>query len=329
MHRGCWTQMQGHCLTECRKSMKQLSLFCLFIALLFSCEDDGGGVNPFDEQIVNQDTVVLELVNPDPASIAGIYQNIFRPTCANVGCHDGTFEPDFRTLESSYNTLVFQEPIKNDGNYLYRVNPGNPQTSVIMARLENSIGPQMPIQIEPDSDWPAKKTEYINNIRTWITAGAPDISGNVRGDNKPTAVLIGAAAMSQGSWLTRSANNGPIKIASDATEMTLYFAFYHDDMESKNLTHNKIRFANTRDAFDVTDDLSLTILSSPVFERGFYGETVAYTHKIDFNPGADLGTTTGQWYFRVYVQDNQNPVTELPTNDAIFHVKEYMSFKWQ
>jgi hypothetical protein len=33
-------------------------------------------------------------------------QNAVR-TCANSGCHDGTFEPDFRTLEGSYNTLLF------------------------------------------------------------------------------------------------------------------------------------------------------------------------------------------------------------------------------
>ena len=36
------------------------------------------------------------------------------PTCANSGCHDGTFEPDFRTVGSSWNTLVNHPVIAND-----------------------------------------------------------------------------------------------------------------------------------------------------------------------------------------------------------------------
>ena len=137
-------------------------------------------MNPFDGQVVNQDTVSLHIINPEPNSIAGIYQNVLKPTCANSGCHDGTFEPDYRTLNSAYNTLVYQTPIKNDGNYSFRVEPYNAQGSILMARLRNMVTPSMPIQIEPDSDWPQKKDQYINNIQTWINNGAPDIMGNVR-----------------------------------------------------------------------------------------------------------------------------------------------------
>ena len=65
------------------------------------------------------------------------------PHCANSGCHDGSFEPDFRTIESSYNTLVYQPVIKNnpDGNYQFRVKAGNIDESVLYARLlSNSDG---------------------------------------------------------------------------------------------------------------------------------------------------------------------------------------------
>ncbi|MBK7268515.1 MAG: hypothetical protein IPI07_03030, partial [Flavobacteriales bacterium] len=30
------------------------------------------------------------------------------------GCHDGTFEPEFRTIASAYNSLVYHPVIAND-----------------------------------------------------------------------------------------------------------------------------------------------------------------------------------------------------------------------
>ena len=134
--------------------------------------------NPFQENAVNQDTVNFVPLDIDPNSIAGLYQNIFGPTCANVGCHDGTFEPDFRTIESSYHSMVYQLPIKDDGTLTYRVDPGNPNQSSILKRLDGSITPPMPIDIEPDSDWWNKSDEYIQNVRNWIENGALDMAGN-------------------------------------------------------------------------------------------------------------------------------------------------------
>ena len=146
-------------------------IFCAFLLgmNLSSCERTGpGDPNPFEENKINQDTVSFEFEDIDPNSITGIYQNIFGPTCANSGCHDGTFEPDFRTIESSYHSLVYRVPIKNDGNLTYRVDPGNPNQSALMRRLDGTILPKMPIEIEPDSDWWEKSDDYIQNVRNWI-----------------------------------------------------------------------------------------------------------------------------------------------------------------
>ena len=60
----------------------------------------GGDDNPFDVDMETA-TEQQDTVNIDANSIVGLHQNIFKPTCANAGCHDGTFEPDFRTIESS------------------------------------------------------------------------------------------------------------------------------------------------------------------------------------------------------------------------------------
>ena len=112
--------------------MKKILLFLVLI-LCFSCKEE---INPFEfdnnSNSINDTTYFLE-----PTSFSALHHNIFSTTCANSGCHDGTFEPDFRTIESSYNSLVYQPPIKNDNNnsFNYRVDPGNSLQSVLYHRL--------------------------------------------------------------------------------------------------------------------------------------------------------------------------------------------------
>ena len=299
----------------------------LALLLLAACQKEKAP-NPFDGQVTNQDTVRLNVVDPEPNSIAGIYQNVFQPTCSNIGCHDGTFEPDFRTMESAYNTLVFQTPIKNDGNYSYRVHPGNPQKSAIMARLENRLKPFMPIQIEPDSDWPEKGDGYIENIRNWISAGAPDITGVIRTKPYPSPVLQGAMAKDRDSIILRENGFGTILIDRSDENTNLYFAFNHPTMDVRDFTYNKIAFSPDPERFDSASIYPLTIMGSSVSGYSLYGDPIPYTHKFDLQQATDLDSTINQWYFRVYVQDEQNPVTEIPTINGIYYIKKYMSFKW-
>jgi len=137
--------------------------------------------NPFNNAHTGkpQDT----LTKFDPNTIAGIYANILKPTCSNSGCHDGTFEPDFRTVESAWNTLLFRPPIKNDsaGSFQSRVVPGNADLSMLWYRLTVNLGGNsgiMPLVVDPGSDWHEKKAMYLENIRTWINQGAKDQFGN-------------------------------------------------------------------------------------------------------------------------------------------------------
>jgi len=139
--------------------------------------------NPYDALGDPPDDDDNPLPNLDPNTIQGLHQNIFSPTCANSGCHDGSFEPDFRTVESSYNTLVNHTVVKNDSlsPYAARVVPGDPDGSMLIRRLTadlpNSSG-IMPLIVDPGSDWIPNKVAYIANIRTWITNGAKDMFGN-------------------------------------------------------------------------------------------------------------------------------------------------------
>lgn len=156
--------------------MKKLSfLFIAFPLFFFACKKDEP-TNPFEE-VSNPNGENEMPVELEATSLPGLHQNIFKPTCANSGCHDGTFEPDFRTLESTYNTLVNHPVIKNDpaNSFEFRVVPGNIDASQLIARVTYDIDDNsgiMPLALEPDSDYNAKREEYIQNIKDWIAAGA-------------------------------------------------------------------------------------------------------------------------------------------------------------
>jgi len=124
---------------------------------------------------------------PDPKEIArealvydglpGLQDRLFKPTCANSGCHDGAFEPDFRTLGSTHATLVNQAVIKNDSAFTYtvRVAPGSVKESQLVARLTEDIDGNsgiMPLVIEPNSRYPEQRDTLIDFVRRWIAEGA-------------------------------------------------------------------------------------------------------------------------------------------------------------
>lgn len=127
--------------------------------------------NPF---IGGSDDVIVDSV--DARSIVGLHRNIFVSRCANPNCHDGSFEPDFRTIESTYQTLVYQGTIKNDTNnsFDFRVLPGNADASWLVERLitEDDILGRMPLYSVPLS------YGEVEDVKAWINAGAPDASGN-------------------------------------------------------------------------------------------------------------------------------------------------------
>lgn len=152
------------------------------ILTMLSCKKDTDDFeNPYDNLVTTVDPV--DTTNIPVSNFAYLHEKVFYPTCANSGCHDGTFEPDFRTISGSYNTIVNQAVITNDASssFQFRVKPGSASESLLYVRLEtflpNTSG-IMPLELEPDSDWPTKKAEYIAAIKAWIDGGAKDINGN-------------------------------------------------------------------------------------------------------------------------------------------------------
>lgn len=290
--------------------------------------------NPFDDPGVQAPDDSGSLVALDPNSFAGIHYTILQPTCANSGCHDGTFEPDFRTVEGAYNTLVYQPVIKNNANgeFTYRVDPGKATTSVLIERLVNDIdgfSGIMPLSIDPDSDWPEKKEEYIQNIRNWISDGAKDMFGNppTKGNQEPR--MLGVMAFADGSTtaLARNPGNGAIRVPIGTQNLSIWVAITDDSTHPTQLTYNRIKFSLVRDDFTGATDATLTVSGAPRVEKGYFGDPVQYYHHYTFQQPNTFGGVGTVVFFRVYVQDPQHAPTEIPELGSFNYIKAYFAFE--
>lgn len=116
--------------------------------------------------------------NQAKVGFVDIYNDIFFPSCALSNCHDGSFEPNFTTLQSAYYTIVKQYAIKNTESvkYGFRVDPYNSDNSLLVKRLTNccmnNLNDRMPLLMPPLSQG------KIDSIKIWIDSGAPDAFGN-------------------------------------------------------------------------------------------------------------------------------------------------------
>jgi len=301
-------------------------LAILMVGIVGSCTKEPA--NPFG-QVEPPDENPMDSTAIDSTSIAGLHTLIFSPTCANSGCHDGTFEPDFRTISSTYNNLVYQPVIKNDPqeSFTYRVLPGEADQSQLLARLTYDIDGNsgiMPLVTEPDSDYPENKERYIQLVKTWITEGAKDVNGNVPTPSDALPEMKGAAAYSS-FWLKRRDGQGSLEVDTNTTLLSLYFSVTDDLLEPQDLKGNKIKFSTIKDEFSGAREFDLEVLSMPILQEGYWGEEEAFYHKIEINP-KDFIATTGQVYFRIYISDDSHPLTEIPSNGSTEKIKEYFSF---
>ena len=153
------------------------------LALIGGCRPEAPP-NPYDLVPPVVETEGLSVAPLPSGNFAWLHQQVFAPTCANSGCHDGTFEPDFRTVGSSWNTLVNHPTIANDVDFSFnrRVVPGNVEASFLFERLTVNIpntSGMMPLEVDEESDYDERRDEYLDAIAAWIQSGAPDINGNM------------------------------------------------------------------------------------------------------------------------------------------------------
>ena len=313
----------------------------LFVCMVITCKKDKTFDNPYDDPSLNAPDEQDLPIPLDPTTIQGLHQNIFSPICANAACHDGLFEPDFRTIESSYNTLVYhRNSQKGDSlGFNYRVVPGDTAASFMHERITVDIqyDPSDPSSIYGEGIMPLYSTlsaEDIQNIETWILNGAKDMFGNTYSLVNTEPQLTGVIAFKTGNTTkyARSLNNGPIQIPTNDQSVDIWFSFIDDITPTQDLTINQVKFSTYINNFNGLP-LSLNIVPF-ISDTGYFGDPpgyyptiVDYHHKITVNPNS-FGTVGDIVYMRVYVQDQHHiNTTETPAIGAAPAIKQYCAFE--
>ena len=286
--------------------------------------------NPFDDPDNHPPVDTTDIENIDPTSFVGLHQNIFKPTCANSGCHDGTFEPDFRTIESSYNTLVLHPIIKNNpaGTYEVRVKPGSLSESIIWLRLNediDGISGIMPLDAfyDPESEWNQNKSEHLSNISSWIMGGALDMFGNAPGSNNRPPGIAGIYAEADGNPCVI---DDRIAVPTGSQNVSVWFALSDYETPISSLEYNKVKMSGRIDFNDTTiTTYDLQLLGSPETHMSFLNDPVDFQHKLSFD--ASGFPTDSTFYMRVYVKDPlQSDTTSIPQDGSQFYIKK--KFSW-
>ncbi|WNJ19736.1 hypothetical protein [Pontibacter sp. G13] len=285
--------------------------------------------NPFDEPVELRATLEIPTEDLPGNHIAGLHARIFQPTCANSGCHDGTFEPDFRTVEGTYNTLVNHPIVKNDpdGTYQLRVKPRDVDNSILWVRLNQDIDGQsgiMPLVVEPGSDWPDLKTEHMSNIRAWIEDGAKDWFGNEPSGGNLSPSMTGMIVTLPGnpSPLPRT-TQGAVAIPAQTTTVSIWLALSDAESSTSELQHVSLRASTSRSTLEQQTAQTLTTTSSMAGIDAF-GSQTTYFHSLNLD--VSPYSSGDQVFIQVSVMDPISGLTfQLPSGGSPLYMHTYFS----
>lgn len=301
-----------------KKTTKYFTASVFLISLLMvihSCtKEDPDPANPYDSINYNTDTTGTQ--TPDPFSITGLHKNIFSTRCNVPGCHDGTFEPDFRTIQSSYSTLVYQRVTKvtvnNVDSFIYRVIPFDTTNSFLHERITTVTTDYMP------SNGNRLSQTEIQQINTWILNGAKDINGNipVAPNNLPN--ITGYIAFDDALYQHRidtvryqQVSYNPFVVQQGDTIRIVFFV-QDDSTAAQDLQLNQLKWSLDKDDFSGAQTVQAVY-------AGIFPVWVA-TVNVTWPAGTQV-------YFRYYVRDNDNLATvEFPRNEQPIFYKWFYSF---
>lgn len=305
----------------CMKKIKAVVVLLLLgiSATLNSCTKESLPENPYDDVDYSQQGNNPE--EPDPNSITGLHKNILFPKCANPGCHDGTFEPDFRTVESSYYTLVYQPVNKFTLDSLkffsQRAIPNNIADSWLIERLTTSTTEYMP------SNATRLSNNEIDNFKNWINGGCKDMNGNIALKPNLQPNIIGYAAFdSVNTRLDTSRLGGnPLNPFLVNVGSTISIAFVATDTADGNeatdpadFTVKKIHFSTDKNNFNGSYSITAGIYFAPLTAW------IVSVPVTSWSPGTTV-------YFRIYVNDGMHSNnSEFPKDESMDYYKTLYSF---
>lgn len=298
-------------------------IFSFLVSLIFAFTQCGKEViernepdvnvkNPYDS--VDPNTGLPEDLDIDSASILGLHTYIFSLKCAVPACHDGSFEPDFRTVSSSYNSLVMHPVLKNDAqqSFSVRVNPGDSTSSWLYERIttDDPVLGRMPL-------YDILGQKEIKTIARWIQQGAKDIEGSVAEWPAYKTNSFGYLAYlpNQGNYRLDTARYKNVQIypfyVPKGEQMKIYAGLYNLDQNGDfaaplDLTEAKMQFSVYDPyLFDNIQELNLTFSFTPFNGPYFLNESVQlpYFYSLTINTSQfDKGDIV---YFRIKAKNSQ------------------------
>ncbi len=309
-----------------------ISLFGISLCLLIvaACKKDKF-VNPYDDSSLKAPILINDLASIDPSNFAYLQSKIFQPTCANSGCHDGTFPPDYRTITSSYNTMVYQKPVNTSGNkFRYRVFPYKADSSILYHRMTVVMGSgTMPLY--PQDNWNNVKDDNILAIKNWINAGSKDMFGNYPKMGNKQPVISGFLAFSAGNtsspYSRAGGNIAPIMVPANSS-IDLWFLISDDSTSATGFVNNTCKLSKSMFSFTTSTSTSITYSSASLTGNDFTGITGKYMHKTTISTN---GYLPGNYiYVRAYINDgSQGMSTEIPNNGTSDNIAGYFALKIQ
>ena len=299
------------------------------ILLLAACQKEEA--NPFDREAPAPSNPTVAAI--PQGNFAWIHQHILRPSCALSGCHDGSFEPEFRTISGAYNSLVMHPVIANDpqNSFTYRVVPGDVNASFLHERLTafvpNTSG-IMPLGFTEDSDWPANQQAYINAITTWIQGGARDMFGRppAAGDLQPQVIgLLAFPAGTSSTAFPRGTDPGVQPIEVPAGPVDLWFAFADDQTAANELGVNQYRITTNTATFPTTPAAALQ-LGGTITGPDFGNSVTTFTHRATLDLSTYAAGTV--LFVRAYVSDGDDgSITEVPNDGTEAPMLHYFTLR--
>jgi hypothetical protein len=307
-----------------KKQLLYLFILLGFVQLSSCTKETEEPDNPYD--LINYGDPTNSEDTLSASSITGLHRNVFLPKCAVPGCHDGNFEPDFRSVQSSYSTLVYSEITKNniDGDFSFRVVPGDTAMSVLHERITNCCFVNQDDRMPQDNIGTGLPQEDINNITSWIMNGAkaPDGSSPLRPDLQPVLALYAAISSTfdvEFSEITNRIDSliyNPFKLSSDV-ESFYFVAIVEDDITAiADLQVNQLKISTDKDDFTNAQSFNGVFFNIPNQDPVWL---------VNVNT-ANL--VTGEtYYMRYYVNDGTHSENaEFPMNSSIDPYKTYWSF---
>ncbi|MEM6260915.1 MAG: hypothetical protein AAGI38_00295 [Bacteroidota bacterium] len=311
--------------------MKHFPFILLILVLMVSCKEDDPEpeppANPFDIEI---EVPQVENEPPDSSSLVGLHEYIFAKSCAVPGCHDGAFEPDFRTVQSTYSTLVYQPVVKNDlqGTYSYRVIPNDVGASWLHNRVttDDAILGRMPLYDNPLTE------DQVKHIETWINDGAPDMFGNVSALPNLQPEFTGMAAYIQAFGIEYRVDTikdneySPFGTLNNV-EMTIWLGLEDDSTAVGDLQLNQTKFSQDPFDFNNAKTLNATFSPTPKVVEDYYGpgQDARFYWKVDLFTG-DFPSQR-LTFFRYYTRDGSHEKDfEFPRTTSPQAYLTYMSF---